>query len=49
MHDQPDPTREEEEQIPERQAEHEAMRGAAHQEPPDVEDIAQSDDEIHDA
>jgi hypothetical protein len=46
MQDQPEPTREEEDQVPQRQEEHEAMRGAGHDEPPDV---AQSDEEIHDA
>lgn len=43
MHDQPEPTPEEEEQVPEDQSDHEAMRGAGHDDPPDV------DEEIHDA
>jgi hypothetical protein len=42
MHDQPEPTREEEEQVPEHQEEHEAMRAPGHEDPPDVK-------EIHDA
>lgn len=46
MHDQPEPTREEEDQVPERQEEHEAMRYPAHENPPDV---AQDEKEIHDA
>ena len=46
MHDQPEPTPEEEEQVPERQEEHEAMRYPGHENPPDV---AQDDEEIHDA
>ena len=39
MHDQPDPTTEEEEQVPEDQADHEAMRGAGHEDPPNVEEL----------
>jgi hypothetical protein len=39
MQEQPEPTREEEEQVPADQEEHEAMRGAAHEDPPDVEEI----------
>ncbi|HWH55503.1 MAG TPA: hypothetical protein VNT04_07970 [Gaiellaceae bacterium] len=42
MHDQPEPTREEEEQAPESQDEHESMQFPGHEDPPDVE-------EIHDA
>ena len=77
MQDQPEPTPEEEEQVPERQEEHEAMRGAGHEAPAaqqpvresgpvegkparsewevppetadEVPDVAQSDEEIHDA
>ncbi len=45
MHDQPEPTPEEEERAPEEQSEHEAMRGPGHEDPPDVPDDAQ----IHDA
>jgi hypothetical protein len=40
--DQPEPTPDEDEQVPEEQHEHEAMRGPGHESPPDVE-------EIHDA
>ena len=36
MHDQPEPTPEEEEQVPEDQQEHEAMRGPGHDDPPDL-------------
>jgi hypothetical protein len=39
MHDQPEPTTEEEEQVPEEQEDHEAMRGAGHEDPPDVEEL----------
>jgi hypothetical protein len=42
MHDQPEPTPEEEEQAPEEQGDHEAMRYPGHEDPPQVE-------EIHDA
>jgi hypothetical protein len=34
MHDQPEPTPEEQEQVPDDQSEHEAMRGAGHEDPP---------------
>jgi hypothetical protein len=33
MQDQPDPTPEEEEQVPEHLEEHEAMRGSGHEDP----------------
>ena len=46
MHDQPKPTREEEDQVPEQQEEHEAMRYPGHENPPEV---SQDDEEIHDA
>jgi len=39
MHDQPEPTPEEEEQVPEDQQEHEAMRGPGHDDPPDLREI----------
>jgi hypothetical protein len=39
MTDQLEPTPEEEEQVPEEQEEHDAMRGPAHENPPDVEEI----------
>jgi hypothetical protein len=42
MQEQPEPTREEDEQAPAAQEEQEAMRGPGHEDPPDVE-------EIHDA
>jgi hypothetical protein len=42
MHDQPEPTEQEEEQAPEETEEHEAMQFPGHENPPDVE-------EIHDA
>jgi hypothetical protein len=44
MHDQPEPTRTEEEQVPEHQDEHEAMRGAGHEEPAEL-----PAEELHDA
>jgi hypothetical protein len=44
MQDQPDPSPEEEEQVPEQLEEHEAMRGPGHEEPPEI-----ADEEIHDA
>jgi hypothetical protein len=46
MHDQPEPTEHEEERAPEEMDEHEAMQQAGHEDPPDV---AQDDQEIHDA
>jgi hypothetical protein len=53
MHDQPEPTREEEEQVPERQEEHEAMRGPGHEDPaaqrPDRDNAGQDEREMHDA
>jgi hypothetical protein len=39
LHDQPEPTTEEHEQVQEDQEEHEAMRGAGHENPPSVEDL----------
>ena len=33
MHDQPEPTEEEQEQVPERQEEEDAMRGPGHDDP----------------
>jgi hypothetical protein len=36
---QPEPTREEDEQVPAKQDEHEAMRGPGHEDPPDVEEL----------
>jgi hypothetical protein len=42
MHDQPEPTPQEEEQVPAQQEDHEAMRYPGHEDPPDIE-------EIHDA
>ena len=36
MHEQPEPTPDEEERAPEEQEEHEAMRGPGHEDPPDV-------------
>ena len=42
MQDQPEPTEEEQERVPEQLEEHEAMRYPGHVDPPDVE-------EIHDA
>jgi len=39
VHDQPEPTREEQEQAPDDQEEHEAMRGAGHEDPPDVQEL----------
>jgi len=36
MHDQPEPTEEEQEQVPERQEEEDAMRGAGHDDPKHV-------------
>lgn len=46
MHDQPEPTREEEEQVPEHQGEHEAMQFPGHENPPDV---SEHDEEVDDA
>jgi hypothetical protein len=46
MHDQPEPTEREEEGAPEELAEQEAMQYPGHENPPD---IAQDDEEIHDA
>jgi hypothetical protein len=46
MTDQPPPTEHEEERAPEELEDHEAMRQAGHENPPD---IAQDDEEIHDA
>ncbi len=50
MHDQPEPTPEEQEQdqVPERQHEEEAMRGAGHDGPERARG-PQRDEEIHDA
>lgn len=42
MQDQPEPTEQEHEQVPEQLEEHEAMQAPGHEDPPDVE-------EIHDA
>ena len=42
MQDQPEPTEHEEERAPEEAEEHEAMRGAGHDDPPEIE-------EAHDA
>jgi len=39
MQDQPEPTPQEEEQVPEQQEEQEAMRYPGHEDPPDVEEI----------
>jgi hypothetical protein len=39
MHDQPDPSEAEHEAAQDEQDEHEAMRGAGHDDPPDVEDV----------
>jgi len=39
LHDQPEPTEEEQEQTPETQEDHEAMRGAGHENPPDPEEL----------
>ena len=39
MHEQPEPTPEEEERAPEEQEEHEAMRGPGHEDPPDSAEI----------
>ena len=51
MHDQPEPTREEEEQVTKNQAEHEAMRAPGHEDPesqrPD--DESRDEQEIDDA
>jgi hypothetical protein len=46
MQDQPEPTREEQEQAPEQMDEHEAMQFPGHDRPADA---AQDDEEIHDA
>lgn len=43
MHDQPEPTPEENEQVPEHLEEHEAMRGAGHEQPPELADEEASD------
>lgn len=48
MHDQPEPTPEEQEQVPERQQEQEAMRGPGHDDPARARE-SQGDEEIHDA
>lgn len=52
MHDQPEPTREEEEQVPERQAEHKAMRAPGHENPteqrPGRDDDGRDEKETHD-
>ncbi|HYX88069.1 MAG TPA: hypothetical protein VE753_01740 [Gaiellaceae bacterium] len=48
MHDQPEPTPEEQEQVPERQPEEEAMRGPGHDDPERATE-PQDDAEIHDA
>jgi hypothetical protein len=50
MHDQPEPTEEEQELVPERQQEEEAMRGPGHHDPDRArrEDGADAE-EIHDA
>ena len=47
MQDEPTPTPEENEQVPEQQEEHEAMRYPGHENPQDVE--PQDEEEIHDA
>jgi hypothetical protein len=49
MHDQPEPTAEEQEQVPERQQEEEAMRGAGHEDPERAREDSQDAEEIHDA
>lgn len=52
MHNQPEPTREEEEQVPERHAEHEAMRAPGHEDPGEQrpgDEEGQDEQEIHDA
>jgi hypothetical protein len=45
MHDQPEPTEEEQQAGPERLREEEAMSGAGHDDP----EAAQDEEEIHDA
>jgi hypothetical protein len=39
LHDQPEPTTKEQDEVPEDQEAHEAMRGAGHENPPSVEDL----------
>jgi hypothetical protein len=48
MHNQPEPTPEEQEQVPERQQEEEAMRGPGHDDPEGARD-PDEESEIHDA
>jgi hypothetical protein len=47
QHDQPEPTEEEQELVPERQQEEEAMRGPGHEDPEPAREPR--DEEIHDA
>ena len=49
MHDQPEPTPEEHEQVPDRQEDEEAMRGAGHEDPDARRSEPQEESEIHDA
>jgi hypothetical protein len=49
MHEQPEPTPEEHDEAPATQGDHEAMRGAGHERPPSVEEIAGADEEGEDA
>jgi hypothetical protein len=49
MHDQPEPTPEEQEQVPERQREEEAMRGPGHEDPERAREDRTEAEEIHDA
>jgi hypothetical protein len=49
MHDQPEPTPEEQELAPERQAEEQAKQYPAHEDPERVRDEPQDETEIHDA
>jgi hypothetical protein len=42
MQEQPEPTPDEQERVPDEQEDHEAMRAPGHEDPPEV-------DEIHDA
>jgi hypothetical protein len=49
MHDQPEPTPEEQEQGPERRQEEEAMRGPEHDDPEGAREDSADAKEVHDA
>jgi hypothetical protein len=49
MHEQPEPTPEEQEQVTERQREEDAMRGPGHDDPERAREEGAETEEIHDA